>query len=707
MQAQQCRSSSESPNASPFPASGVAVKMQCGGAAERPWRLSRDFDPNPRSPIWRSSAPEPLVWAESSAASMLYGSQDAPNIWHQEALSEAADSLVAGELAQIYQLVKAKNERISEKEEQLHHSECLVAETVGAAKAHLREEVEELLRSSHRELRKEASVQRRRLEDLFQKAQEEFRKAVEWRREARTLKGTVSNEIETREKLQKKVQELLRREKALKQQHELERKRWAEEKEQLQKQALLQQEAQLRPFLETMGDQLMPHSRAPLREPDFLQTHPDVSLRRSQGPSNSSEIPARTRMTLQLDEPVNSEDPQFDPDELLYHAVDMWSSHGSTSTARWARPHREVGPSPLSLVSAWWSVDTVMALGPRGLWGCATLLVAEPVKNQELQSWFLRRWVWHALQADAQSIWQLAAESVKVRKSAPPLPLDLPGLKPEALDLLSWLPDPHRRVGLLPKLRRQLQPLIAAPDEVVPNDADLLWLRPASAQLAVAQALWKDVRQQLLSSERALRQGLAESSAMAEVARTLLSVAALSLAVSPGDGEAALRALARLCAGHADDLASQLPDAMPVLLWLADVTGATGRCPPAEGGTAELASKLLEQLGSASIEHDPPTTVYFLAAALLRSPFEAVASRPSSSLLAVLAQLLCQSVEAATTQLEKPTLREADALERRNLRALRGPLRRWRDQLHEGAKNSQVTVWVSNCIEVLDELSLY
>lgn len=401
------------------------------------------------------------------------------------------------------------------------------------------------------------------------------------------------------------------------------------------------------------------------------------------------------------------ESSQIDADELLYQAADAWSSHASTSTARLSKPRREGGPGPLTLVSAWWSVDTVMVRGPRGLWGCAALLASEPLKNQELQSWFLRRWVWTALQTDAKHLWQLAAESIKVRKSAPPLPLDLPGLKPDAMELPSWFPDSHLRVGLLPKLRRQLQSLIAGPDAVVPTDADLLWLRPASAQLGLAQALWRDVRQQLLSSERALRQGVAELSAMAEAARALLSAAALSLAVSPSDGEAALRALARLCAGHCDDLAPQLPDAMPVLLWLADVTGATGRCAPAQGGTAELAGKLLEQLGYAAIEGDPTTAVYFLAAALLRSPFEAATSRSVSPLLTMLAQLLCQSIEAASTQLEKPTLKEADALERRNLRALRGPLRRWRDQLHEGSKNSQVAVWVSNCIEVLDELSLY
>ncbi|CAE7194451.1 ppt-1 [Symbiodinium sp. CCMP2456] len=234
VQAQPCRSSSESPCRAT-----AAVNLH-SEAIQRPWRHSREFDPNPRSPIWRSSAaPEPLVWARSPAGSMLYSSQDGgPNLWQQEAFSEAAESLVAGELAQIYQLVKAKSDRMSQKEAELHRSECVVAEAVVAAKVHLREELDELLRSSQRELRKEASVQRRRLEELFQKAQEEFRKAVEWRREARTLKGTVNNEIETREKLQKKVQELLRREKALKQQHELERKRWAEEKEQLQKQAL-------------------------------------------------------------------------------------------------------------------------------------------------------------------------------------------------------------------------------------------------------------------------------------------------------------------------------------------------------------------------------------------------------------------------------------------------------------------------------------
>eukprot|EP00439_Symbiodinium_sp_Y106_P076176 s972_g15.t1 len=104
-----------------------------------------------------------------------------------------------------------------------------------------------------------------------------------------------------------------------------------------------------------------------------LQTHePAVSVRRRQG---SLEIPVNSETAL--DEGMTGEDHQIDADELLYQAADAWSSHGSTSTARLSKPRREGGPGPLTLVSAWWSVDTVMVRGPRGLWGCAALLASE------------------------------------------------------------------------------------------------------------------------------------------------------------------------------------------------------------------------------------------------------------------------------------------------------------------------------------------
>eukprot|EP00435_Cladocopium_sp_Y103_P044700 s1564_g12.t1 len=159
-----------------------------------------------------------------------------------EAWGEAADSLVASELATIYQLVKAKSDRILGKEKELQRSECMVAQVVGAAKARLRADVEDLLQISKQELRKEANLHKKRLEELFQKAQDEFRKAVTWRKEARALKGAVDLERDNHEKLQKKIQELVRREKALRQQHAEEKERWAQEKEQLEKQLALQNE---------------------------------------------------------------------------------------------------------------------------------------------------------------------------------------------------------------------------------------------------------------------------------------------------------------------------------------------------------------------------------------------------------------------------------------------------------------------------------
>ncbi|CAK9045350.1 N-acetylated-alpha-linked acidic dipeptidase 2, partial [Durusdinium trenchii] len=198
------------------------VRSPCHEGAELPWRHSRSrLDPRSSSsdgPQWHQPSPQPQP-------------KDGDPVHREEAWGDAADSLVANELATIYQLVKAKSERIMDKEKEVHRSECFVAQAVGAAKASLRAEVEGLLQISRQELRKEANVQKRRLEELFQKAQDEFRKAVAWRKEARALKGAATSERDTHEKLQKKVQELVRREKALRQQHAEEKGRWAEEKD--------------------------------------------------------------------------------------------------------------------------------------------------------------------------------------------------------------------------------------------------------------------------------------------------------------------------------------------------------------------------------------------------------------------------------------------------------------------------------------------
>ncbi|CAJ1399700.1 unnamed protein product, partial [Effrenium voratum] len=603
--------------------------------------------------------------------------------WQQEAMGEAADSLVASELATIYQLVKAKSERLMEREHQLHCSECFVAEAaallVGAAKARLRAEVDELLRRSQQELKKEANAQRKRLEDLFQKAQEEFRKAVTWRKEARVMKGAAVQEKESHEKLQKKVQELVRREKALRQQHAEEKERWVEEKEKLERQAALQE----RPFPEA-------HRVLDDSQQHLLRSSSSLALRRPQG---------RDSEGLPLDLQVRMDDLDAGSESWsvpFMEALDREDLCYPPSAPVPSAP--KLGSEELQAHAAWWGVDTV-AFGHRGLWGCAALLAAEPVKSQELQSWFLRRWAWQALLTDASSLWQSASVLAKEKRPLENLPL-------QPFDLRQWLPDQRDRP--LVKLRRRLRPLLAQSEDVA-GDGHLLWLWPASAQRALAGALWRDVRQQLLTSEKALRLGRADPSTLAQAARSLLCVAALSLDASPDDAQAALRSLARLCAGHAEELPSRMADALPVLLWLADATGATGRCPPATGGTTELTAKALQELGFASLEPGHPAAVHVIAAALLRAPAEAV-TKPTLSLLTLMAELLHKAAESAVAKLEKSTAQMEDALERRSLRAWRGPLRRWLEHLQEAgicSRTSPLGAWVNGSIGVLDELPLY
>lgn len=664
------------------------VRSPCQEGADLPWRHSRTcLDP-------RSSGSEGPQWeqAKQLRADAL------PSAWCQEAWGEAADSLVASELATIYQLVKAKSDRILGKEKELQRSECMVAQVVGAAKARLRADVEDLLRISKQELRKEANLQKKRLEELFQKAQDEFRKAVTWRKEARALKGAVDLERDNHEKLQKKIQELVRREKALRQQHAEEKERWAQEKEQLERRLALQNGVPAQ------------ESRIALRPKDGHFGRP-VPKTVGAAPPDIADIQDHRRS---LEEAV-----QFQAEGVETAAGRMESWNASTigegdpnpcsrcthGTSVPQKPDAEISQCQLALWSAWWGVNS-MVFGPRGLWGCAALLSAEPSRSQDPENWFLRRWVWHALLADATSMWQSASDKVQEEKKTSSR--DVPPLRMEPFDLQHWLPQGRQRP--FTRLRQHLQPhLVAESSEATKAGNKVLWLLPASSQQKVAGALWKDARQQLLSSEKALRLGKADPSVLAQAARSLLSVAALSVETAAGDAEAALRALTRLCAGHSEELSSALSDALPVLLWLVDATGATGRCTP-KGNMPELTAKILQELGPSSLRPGNPVTVHFLAAALLRVPVEAASSKPTWNLLPVMAELLHKAAESVVTKLEKSAAQLQDALERRSLRAWRGPLRRWLDRMQEagtGSRNSPLAAWVSSCAEVLGELPLY
>lgn len=457
------------------------VRSPCQEGTDLPWRHSRTcLDP-------RSSGSEGPQWeqAKQLRADAL------PSAWCQEAWGEAADSLVASELATIYQLVKAKSDRILGKEKELQRSECMVAQVVGAAKARLRADVEDLLRISKQELRKEANLQKKRLEELFQKAQDEFRKAVTWRKEARALKGAVDLERDNHEKLQKKIQELVRREKALRQQHAEEKERWAQEKEQLERRLALQNGVPAQ------------ESRIALRPKDGHFGRP-VPKTVGAAPPDIADIQDHRRS---LEEAV-----QFQAEGVETAAGRMESWNASTigegdpnpcsrcthGTSVPQKPDAEISQCQLALWSTWWGVNS-MVFGPRGLWGCAALLSAEPSRSQDPENWFLRRWVWHALLADATSMWQSASDKVQEEKKTSSR--DVPPLRMEPFDLQQWLPQGRQRP--FTRLRQHLQPhLVAESSEATKAGNKVLWLLPASSQQKVAGALWKDARQQLLSSEK-------------------------------------------------------------------------------------------------------------------------------------------------------------------------------------------------------------
>ncbi|CAE8623857.1 unnamed protein product, partial [Polarella glacialis] len=198
------------------------------------------------------------------------------------------------------------------------------------------------------------------------------------------------------------------------------------------------------------------------------------------------------------------------------------------------------------LAAAWWGIDSVAAMGHRGLWGCAALLTHEGPSSsvaavfpsspgsrwcQDLRSSFLRRWVWRALVSDATAAWLAATPGAKVsgkrrsesnalawarqcqaqKSSDSADSVSLLGLDP--FDLRSWLPGGPEWSGgdctsHLAELHRYLAPCLLQQNGGESSPVELpvtlgLWLSPPAAQQRLAEALWLDVRRQLLASEEA------------------------------------------------------------------------------------------------------------------------------------------------------------------------------------------------------------
>lgn len=214
---------------------------------------------------------------------------------------------------------------------------------------------------------------------------------------------------------------------------------------------------------------------------------------------------------------------------------------------------------------------------------------------------------------------------------------------------------------------------------------------PVEAQRRLAAGLWQNVRQLLLAAEQALRNGAMEQSQLAELGRALLAAAAISLATAPEDSQAAMRALLRLSAGHPAALHASVADALPLLLWLADALGATGRRNPGRpGGIEALARELLEELLQAAAAGAlPDLAAQVLSAALLRSPPEAleVANEVAEPLGKSKAEQDC--IPLILLRLLHQVYRTVAG--QQALKAVKYPLRHWLEQCQQARAHLEVT----------------
>jgi len=121
------------------------------------------------------------------------------------------ERLAADELLHIHAMIKERSARIGEKERLVQQSEVEVAQATCNARAALRVEAEALLKVSQRDLRRDVASQRRRLDDLFEKTREEFRKVVAWKREVRTMKDAMAATADEQTRLTQRLQEAERR----------------------------------------------------------------------------------------------------------------------------------------------------------------------------------------------------------------------------------------------------------------------------------------------------------------------------------------------------------------------------------------------------------------------------------------------------------------------------------------------------------------
>lgn len=361
-----------------------------------------------------------------------------------------AEQLAAQELAEIHRMVLAKSERLSEKEQSLQRSSIAMAETAGALRAHLREEVESLMRSSQRELQRKTAQQQRRLEEALQKTQDEFRRVVAWRREVRSMRDTVAANVGEHEKLKERLHDSQRRcaaladrERAQRQALQAERDRWEEERQAMrsQQQLLKRKVLQLQRSV----------SKADAEEPVATSTHSKERVRassartpqqqqqqqrkvarsQSRGRTRSSKEPPVSVAKAPVVRGPTAEGSLDEETPDSEHASEQEARKASTGKARRRRRTRSKEPNPkaasvedasLPLLGAWWCLDTMTSGSSRNLWGYIVLLAETLGTNRAHQllaqggprlqcvaACYVRRWSWRLLAEDVRGAWRKLA----------------------------------------------------------------------------------------------------------------------------------------------------------------------------------------------------------------------------------------------------------------------------------------------------------
>jgi len=363
------------------------------------------------------------------------------------------------ELSEIHSLIKLKSEQITEKERALQQSSCAVAELMGLATARLQAEAERLLQSANRDLQRKATAQRRRLEQLLKKTQEEFRKVVTWRREVRAGRDSVAAEAEEHQRVLQRLQDAQRRcttlsdrEKEQRQTLLEERAKWDKERQRYesQHQQLRQEVQELRLQARHLSSAIAQTTDAALRSSTLstsdgtlaVETPKPSQLSPSrEGRTRERSASARGRRSRRYKTAGAQSDPNhssaWQDTESDERSTSCPSKHQSRYSRLSACNPSHSAPEVtgirdedawLPLMGAWWGLDMVLITGRRSLWGYVVFLSevmnaccadSNPVLR-DLGACFLRRWSWRLLVDDART----ALHSASLKGTAAPYNLE-------------------------------------------------------------------------------------------------------------------------------------------------------------------------------------------------------------------------------------------------------------------------------------------